>query len=44
VTSNASGGGGVAFMAHVVGFVVGMGGVFVFRKRALDPWDETNGY
>jgi membrane associated rhomboid family serine protease len=44
VTANAGGGGGVAFMAHVVGFVVGMGGVFVFRKRARDPWDEANGY
>src|SRR5476649_1442995 len=36
MTSNTQG--GVAFAAHVVGFVVGMGGVFVFRKRALDPW------
>jgi len=27
------GAGGVAFAAHVAGFVVGMGGVFVFRKR-----------
>ena len=26
-------GGGVAFAAHVAGFVVGMAGVFVFRKR-----------
>jgi membrane associated rhomboid family serine protease len=43
VTATA-GGGGVAFMAHVVGFIVGMGGVFVFRKRALDPWDAANGY
>jgi membrane associated rhomboid family serine protease len=25
--------GGIAFMAHVAGFVVGIGGVFVFRKR-----------
>jgi membrane associated rhomboid family serine protease len=41
-TSNTQG--GVAFTAHVVGFVVGLGGVFVFRKRALDPWDETSGY
>src|SRR3954467_7047946 len=32
-------GGGVAFAAHVAGFVIGMGGVFVFRKRALDPWE-----
>ena len=29
----ASTGGGVAFMAHVAGFVVGMIGVLVFRKR-----------
>jgi len=27
------GAGGVAFAAHVAGFVVGMGGVLVFRKR-----------
>src|SRR5256885_8076016 len=32
-------GGGVAFMAHVVGFIVGVLGVFVFRKRELDPWE-----
>ena len=34
------GAGGVAFAAHVAGFVVGMGGVFVFRKpeRAADLW------
>ena len=35
-------GGGVAFAAHVVGFIVGMAGVFVFRKRQLDPWDGAN--
>jgi membrane associated rhomboid family serine protease len=28
-----TGGGGVAFAAHVVGFVAGVGGIFVFRKR-----------
>jgi len=28
-----TGGGGVAFMAHVAGFVVGMIAVFVLRKR-----------
>jgi membrane associated rhomboid family serine protease len=33
-------GGGVAFAAHVVGFVAGVGGVFVFRKRSLDPWEQ----
>jgi membrane associated rhomboid family serine protease len=33
-------GGGVAFAAHVAGFLVGMGGVFVFRKRELaGRWD-----
>ena len=31
-------GGGVAFMAHVAGFAVGAIGIFVFRKRQLDPW------
>jgi membrane associated rhomboid family serine protease len=38
--TSASAGGGVAFAAHVVGFVSGAGGVFVFRKRELDPWDR----
>jgi membrane associated rhomboid family serine protease len=28
-----TGGGGVAFAAHVAGFLVGVGGVFIFRKR-----------
>ena len=28
-----TGSGGVAFMAHVAGFVFGVAGVFVFRKR-----------
>ncbi len=31
-------GGGVAFMAHVAGFAIGAIGIFVFRKRQLDPW------
>jgi membrane associated rhomboid family serine protease len=31
-------GGGVAFMAHVAGFAAGAAGIFVFRKRQLDPW------
>jgi membrane associated rhomboid family serine protease len=35
VTSNSTGG-GVAFMAHVAGFVTGLIGVFVFRKREPD--------
>ena len=42
ITSN--GAGGVAFAAHVAGFVVGMGGVLIFRKRSLDPWDQAQPY
>ena len=34
-----TGGGGVAFMAHVAGFLTGLIGVFVFRKRQQpDQW------
>jgi len=33
VTASTHGSGGVAFMAHVAGFVFGAVGVFVFRKR-----------
>ena len=40
----ASRGGGVAFAAHVMGFVAGVGGVFLFRKRGLDPWDGGEYY
>jgi membrane associated rhomboid family serine protease len=36
-TTASTGGGGVAFAAHVAGFVVGIGGVFVFRKRQPHP-------
>jgi membrane associated rhomboid family serine protease len=32
-----TGGGGVAFMAHAAGFLFGMVGVFVFRKRPTEP-------
>ena len=40
VTATTGGGsGGVAFMAHVAGFVVGMIGVLVFKKRQRpEPW------
>jgi membrane associated rhomboid family serine protease len=34
-----TGGGGVAFAAHVAGFVVGMVGVLVFRKPEVSAWD-----
>jgi membrane associated rhomboid family serine protease len=38
-TTSASQSGGVAFMAHVAGFVAGLVGVFVFRKqRRPDVW------
>jgi membrane associated rhomboid family serine protease len=43
-TSNSSGSGGVAFAAHVVGFVAGAAGVFVFKKRDYEPWDRTASY
>ena len=33
VTAGSSDGGGVAFAAHVAGFLIGMAGVLVFRKR-----------
>jgi rhomboid family protein len=42
--TTSSRGGGVAFAAHVAGFLVGMAGVLVFRKRSLDPWDEASSY
>ncbi len=40
VTAN-SAGGGVAFAAHIAGFVMGIGAVFVFRKRQ-SAWDQAN--
>jgi membrane associated rhomboid family serine protease len=40
----ASEGGGVAFAAHVAGFLVGMGGVFVFRKRQVDYWQPPRSW
>jgi len=43
VTANTHGG-GVAFAAHVAGFVVGMVGVFVFRKPQVDRWDPIDYY
>ena len=35
-------GGGVAFAAHVAGFVMGMIGVFVFRKPEYDRWEPMD--
>ena len=44
VTSSSHGGGGVAFAAHVAGFLVGAIGVFVFRKPEIDRWDPIDYY
>lgn len=41
VTANAAGGGGVAFMAHVAGFVTGIIAVFVLRRRQAAAWDDS---
>jgi len=44
VTASTHASGGVAFAAHVVGFVAGVGGIFVFRRRELDPWERERDY
>src|SRR5262245_46766536 len=44
VTASSHGGGGVAFAAHVAGFIVGVLGVFVFRKPLVDRWDPIDYY
>ena len=44
VTASTHGSGGVAFAAHVAGFVAGVGGIFLFRKRDLDPWEREREY
>jgi membrane associated rhomboid family serine protease len=44
VTASAHGGGGVAFAAHVAGFVVGVIGIFVFRRRDRDYWGQAENY
>jgi membrane associated rhomboid family serine protease len=33
-----TGSGGVAFAAHVAGFLVGAGGGFLFRQRDVAEW------
>jgi membrane associated rhomboid family serine protease len=35
-------GGGIAFAAHVAGFVMGVLTVFVFRKREYDRWERVD--
>ena len=42
VTASSHGSGGVAFAAHVAGFLVGMAGVFVFRKRDTNRWEGAD--
>ena len=44
VTASTHGSGGVAFAAHVAGFVTGAGSIFVFRKYEAEPWDRENFY
>ena len=44
VTASTHGSGGVAFAAHVVGVLVGVVGVFVFRKREVDRWERIDDY
>jgi membrane associated rhomboid family serine protease len=42
MTASTHGTGGVAFAAHVSGFVMGLIGVFLFRKREYDPWQTVD--
>jgi len=44
VPAGTHGSGGVAFAAHVVGFVVGMVAIFAFRRRDRDYWDRAEYY
>ena len=44
VTASSHGSGGVAFAAHVAGFLVGVAGVFVFRKRETNRWEGADSY
>jgi len=41
VTASSHGSGGVAFMAHVAGFVFGAVSVLVLRARPAQPWDSA---
>ena len=41
VTASTHGSGGVAFMAHVAGFVFGMIAVVVMRHRPVRPWGDA---
>src|SRR5581483_2505526 len=41
VTASSHGSGGVAFMAHVAGFVFGAISVLILRARPAQPWDSA---
>jgi rhomboid family protein len=43
-SNGATASGGVAFAAHVAGFLTGVVGVFIFRRRDRDYWDGMEGY
>jgi membrane associated rhomboid family serine protease len=43
-TVGSRGGGGVAFGAHVAGFVAGAAAIFLFKRRDQDYWDERAYY
>jgi membrane associated rhomboid family serine protease len=43
-TASTRGGGGIAFAAHVAGFIVGVLAIFVFRRRDRDYWDDRAEY
>ena len=42
MTAASHGSGGVAFAAHVSGFVMGLIGVFLFKKPERDPWASAD--
>jgi membrane associated rhomboid family serine protease len=42
MTAASHGSGGVAFAAHVAGFVMGLIGVFLFKKPERDPWASAD--
>jgi membrane associated rhomboid family serine protease len=44
VTASSHGSGGVAFAAHVAGFLTGVAGVFVFRKRDTNRWEARDAF
>jgi rhomboid family protein len=42
MTASSHGSGGVAFAAHVAGFVMGLIGVFLFKRPERDPWASVD--